>query len=69
MYDYRFTIVVSQWLTNTITNATQLAAALNNTNFLATGGLNGGLYKFIGLKILSGGTMIDCAANATNQNA
>jgi hypothetical protein len=64
-YDGKFLIVVSQWLSPTITNATQLAAALANTFFT----YNDGKYKFKGLRILSGATMIECSANALNQNA
>lgn len=65
MFDLKFTIVVSQFLTPTILDAPSLVKTMANTAFKY---LNQD-WKFMSAKILTGATIIDMMANSKNQGA
>lgn len=65
MFDLKFTIVVSQFLSATILDAPGLVKAMSNTGFQYLGQD----WKFMSGKILTGATMADMMANSKNQNA
>lgn len=65
VFDLKFTIVVSQFLSAKILDAPALVKVMANTEFQYLGQD----WKFVKGNILTGATMIDMMANSKNQNA